>query len=281
MPEQDRTSIRAVAVALAPHRNSKATNEYALSFAEIFDASIKGFSLLSDPALPLAGPLDAIPPSVIEDLLARSETEARDTAAAFERQAQTFKPNASAEICRIGRIDPAEQFATYARLFDIAIVPQAAADESELPDFVQGTLLGSGHPVLVVPYIHKARASFERILVCWDGSRPAARALSDALPMLRRAKVVDVITAGSDEEVAAIQHGLEGYLAQHGVQARLQSLNANGIDIGNAILSYAADAGTTLLVMGGYGNSRAREWILGGVTRTILATMTVPVLLSH
>lgn len=281
MPEQDTTAIRAVAVPLAPHRNSQATNEYALSFAETFRASIKGFSFLSDPPLPLTGPLDALPPSVIEDLLARNEADAREIAAAFERQAQAFKPKASATVLRIGRGSPAEQFAACARLSDISIVPQAATDESELPDFVQAALFGSGHPVLAVPYIHKARASFARILVCWDGSRPAARALSDALPLLRRAKAVDVITAGSDEEAAAVQQGLEAYLAQHGVKVRLQSLNASGIDIGNAILSFAADAGTTLLVMGGYGHSRTREWILGGVTRTILDTMTVPVLLSH
>jgi nucleotide-binding universal stress UspA family protein len=139
--------------------------------------------------------------------------------------------------------------------------------------------------VLVLPYIGPAASFGERAFVAWDASREAARAVNDALPLLRRAKQVGVLTVnprpwpfGHGEEPGG-DIGL--HLARHGVKVEVQRIEAPDIDPGNAILSHLADRSADLLVMGAYGHSRLREFVLGGVTRTILGEMTVPVLMSH
>jgi nucleotide-binding universal stress UspA family protein len=120
-------------------------------------------------------------------------------------------------------------------------------------------------------------------MVCWDGSRNAARAVGDAMPLLARAKAVEVVIvaseAGKSDELpgADIAH----HLARHGLKVELQRIVSPGLDVANTILSHAADAGTDFIVMGGYGHSRMRELVLGGATRGILTSMTVPTLMSH
>ncbi len=135
----------------------------------------------------------------------------------------------------------------------------------------------------MVPYIQKAGLTLDRVMVCWDGSRNAARAAADALPFLSHAKRVDVVTitgerTKSDELPGAdIAH----HLARHGLNINLERIVAVGTDVADTILSRAADTGVDFIVMGGYGHSRFREFVLGGATRGILAAMTVPTLLSH
>ncbi|MGH6943153.1 MAG: universal stress protein, partial [Geminicoccaceae bacterium] len=122
-------------------------------------------------------------------------------------------------------------------------------------------------------------------VVAWDASRAAARAVSDALPLLERAKSVTVVSVNPRPNLFG--HGevpgadIALHLARHGLKVEVHRLEARDIDTANAILSYVADAGCDLLVMGGYGHSRLRELVLGGVTRTMLGEMTVPVLMAH
>src|SRR5262249_13056892 len=141
----------------------------------------------------------------------------------------------------------------------------------------------AGRPVLVVPYIQKAPLALDRVLVCWDGGRSAARAVGDAMPFLHRAKEVEVVIvqgdAGKSDELPRADIGV--HLARHGLKVDVKRIVATGGKVADTILSHAADVGADFLVMGGYGHSRLREFILGGVTRGILGTMTVPVLLSH
>lgn len=276
-----RDGYRSIAVPLLTYGNAHATISYAISVAQMFGASITGFSFAFDPILPVTGPFDAIPGEVIEELAAAAESEARDNAVSFEHQARRADIVAATKLMRSGEHEAAEIFAQSSRSFDLAIVPQQKTDDVHLPNFGAEALLNSGRPVIVVPYIHHERISLQRVLVCWDGSRAAARAISDAWPLLERANAIDVVTAGNDNVVSGLQQELGQLLAQHGVSARLRSLPVNDIDIGNAILSYAADCSATMIVMGGYGHSRAREWALGGATRTVLQTMTAPVFISH
>jgi nucleotide-binding universal stress UspA family protein len=136
--------------------------------------------------------------------------------------------------------------------------------------------------VLVVPFIQKQGAKLERVVVCWDGSRNAARAIADAMPLLHRAKAVDVLIVASEAGKSTDVPGADigQHLARHGLKVDVKRITAD-IAVADAILSHAADSGADLLVMGGYGHSRLREFILGGATRHILQTMTVPVLMSH
>ena len=175
----------------------------------------------------------------------------------------------------------------HARYADLVILGQVNRDDpatrhENLPEEV---LLSSGRPALIVPYIGAGATLGERVVVAWDASREAARAVSGALPMLERAKSVTVVSVnprpnlfGHGEEPGA---DIALHLARHGLKVEVQRLEPSDIDVRNAILSYLADAGCDLLIMGAYGHSRVRELVLGGVTRTMLREMTVPVLMAH
>jgi nucleotide-binding universal stress UspA family protein len=148
---------------------------------------------------------------------------------------------------------------------------------------IEGALFGSGRPVIVVPYIQKQGLTLDRVVACWDGSRPAARAIGDAIPFLTRAKNVEilVVTGERDKSGEITGANMSRHLARHGVTVEIKRLAAGNTDVQAAILAHAADSGADFMVLGGYGHSRLREFILGGVTRSILASMPVPVLMSH
>ena len=161
---------------------------------------------------------------------------------------------------------------------------QAEPDQAALDGLiVEAALFDSGRPMLVVPYIQRNGLRLDRILLCWDGSRSSARAVADALPFLRRAKAVEVVTVASEPAKSDEMRGADiaHHLARHGVKVELKRIVTAETDVASTILSHAADSSADFLVMGGYGHSRLREFILGGVTREILASMTVPVLMSH
>ena len=148
---------------------------------------------------------------------------------------------------------------------------------------VEGALFASGRPVVVVPYIQKTGLKLDRVMVCWDASRTAARAIADAMPLLARAKAIDVVIVASErpksDEIPGADIGQ--HLARHGLKVEVKRIVATDTDVANTILSHAADTSADFIVMGGYGHSRLREFILGGATRGILSSMTVPVLMSH
>lgn len=273
--------FRDIILPLAGYTNAEGTNAYALSVAKAFGASVSALAFAFEPVIPASGPFDAVPGAVIEDLLARAAAEAQECSAAFLRQAEDYALKTSAKTVRASFHESEEYFAEAARSFDLAVVPQNKPDEPALPNYAEAALFHSGRPVLVVPYIHRSGLSLDRVLLCWDGSRAAARAVSDAWPLLERAKALSVVTIGHGQRPSKLQQDFKEHLTKHGINASMDVLAAEDIDAGNAILSHAADTQADLLVMGGYGHSRLREWILGGVTRTILQTMTVPVLLSH
>lgn len=184
--------------------------------------------------------------------------------------------------------EPGEVATLHARYADIAVLGQADPDDpnfagaARLPESV---LLGAGRPVLIVPYVGSYETVGRNVLVAWSATREAARAVNDALPILRTAERVTVLSinpvrgiAGEGDVPAAdIAH----HLARHDVRAEAAYTVAEDIGVGDIILSRAADLGSDLLVMGGYGHSRTRQLILGGATRSILEHMTLPVLLSH
>ena len=186
---------------------------------------------------------------------------------------------------RIVDDDPASAVALHARYADLAVLGQADPDHPQrAPGVVEAALLSSGRPVLVVPFIG-AQSIGKRVLVAWNATREAARAVNDALPLLGQAEKVTVLAinpeggiAGEGELPAA---DIALHLARHGVNAEAAHTAAEDVGVGDVILSRASDLAADLIVMGGYGHSRAREFALGGATRTLLRHMTVPVLMSH
>lgn len=146
-------------------------------------------------------------------------------------------------------------------------------------------LLHGGRPILMVPYVGEYPNIGRRIMVAWRAGGEAARATFDALPLLKEAEQVTVLTVDPSEQadLAGVATGAElaATLARHGVKAKAENLPSGDIGVANAILSRLSDEGQDLLVMGGYGHSRLNEFLFGGATRQILHEMTVPVLLSH
>lgn len=179
--------------------------------------------------------------------------------------------------------------ALHARYADLTVLGQANPYEHHdgpgHDAVLVATLMGAGRPVLAVPFAGDFPTLGERVLVAWNASREAARAVNDALPLLREAAAVTVLAVnprrgiGGHGDVPAADIAL--HLARHGVRAEAAHTVAADIPDGEALLSYAADIGADLIVCGAYGHSRARELIFGGVTRTLLAEMTAPVFLSH
>ena len=183
----------------------------------------------------------------------------------------------------------AKVIAVHARYTDLAVVGQADPEEDEpevtrvMPDEL---ILVAGRPVLVVPYVGTYSVVGERVLVAWDASRLATRAVNDALPLLEKAKKVVVLAVnphGDGEqghgEIPSADICL--HLARHGINAEAQHTRADDVDVGNMLLSRAADEGIDVMVCGAYGHRRLRELVLGGVTRHLLNHMTMPVLMSH
>jgi nucleotide-binding universal stress UspA family protein len=277
--------IKDIVLHLSTRASEDATIGYAASVAQTFEAHLTGVAFALDPFIPPSMGIGDVPPA---DWIDRERAQAQAAAAAaISRFGETARRDGLAFESRLLESSLAgagELFAEVAARFDLSIMRQAEPGTAPLEELVvEGALFGSGRPVLVVPYIRKAPLALGRVLVCWNGSPNAARAVGDALPFLRRAKTVEVVIvlgeSGSSDEIPGADIG--AHLARHGLDVEIERLSAIKGDVPDTILSHAADAGADLIVMGGYGHSRLREFILGGVTRGILRTMTVPVLMSH
>lgn len=204
--------------------------------------------------------------------LAVFETEARNAGISYGLQPLTDLP-----------VEAAATVGASARLYDLTIVLQPEPDRDTFDNTMpQEILFQSGGPVLFIPYTHKGPFEPRRIGIAWDGSRLAARALRDAAPFLARAQAITIISVNEAQAPAdASAAAMTAHLARHGLTARIERMTADHADIQPTILSIAADTGLDLIVMGGYGHSRFQERILGGVTRGMLQSMTVPTLMSH
>lgn len=211
----------------------------------------------------------------------------RESIAAAERTFQAhMKRNDDLKTeWRSSTLDAVSAVSLHARYADLAVIGQAnAEDGSNLDtDFPERLLFASGRPLLIVPYAGRFPTLGEKVLVCWSATRESTRAVTDALPLLKRAKQVHVATfnpgRGAHGQIPGADIGL--FLTRHGVKVEVSEYRAKDLDVGSQILSRAADLASDLIVMGGYGHSRVQELFLGGVSRTMLEAMTVPVLMSH
>ena len=174
----------------------------------------------------------------------------------------------------------------HARHADVVVLGQHDRDDQAsfiARDFVEEVVMNSGRPVIVLPYAGRLPSFGENVMVAWDGSREAARALADALPILKRARFVTVaVVEKHPDRNEPAGFDAAGYLERHRIRAGFTSIpRVSGVSTGATLLNHAADKHADLLVMGAYGHSRALEHVLGGVTRMLLETMTIPVLMSH
>jgi nucleotide-binding universal stress UspA family protein len=275
--------IKDIVVNLSVAEDGGYAGDFAVSVASTVGAHLTGIAFVYDPIVPVAA-TGYIPPEVIETQQRDNEAAAKAAMDRFNAAADRAGLTVDSTKLAASLAGAGEQFGRIARRFDLAIVAQAEPERDAVEELIaEGTLFESARPVIIVPYIQKAPLKLNRVMVCWDGSRQATRAIADAMPLLERADQVELLIVanerGKQDEIPGADMG--EHLARHGLKVDVNRITEGDIDVADALLSHAADASIDFMVMGGYGHSRLREFVLGGVTRLMLRSMTVPVLMSH
>jgi nucleotide-binding universal stress UspA family protein len=257
----------------------------AARLARLHDAALEGVYVTSTREMtPFTSAV--LPDSLVAQRL-------RDTGEAQARAEQRFRAGAAAEqLATVAWSAPAgpalDAAVVHGRRADIVVAGQPLPDSEHAGfagELLYALLMQAGRPLLVVPHSGDFPVVGQNVLIAWKETRESARAVSDALPLLTRADNVVVMPVSSpgasysgDAQSGA---GIAAWLARHGIAATVRAEVADDIDVGNLLLSRASDLATDLLVMGAFSRARLAERVAGGVTRVILESMTVPVLLSH
>ena len=279
-------SYKDLLVVLGSDAASRGRMALAAALAERFAAHLVGLYPFPVPEIPRT--FGYYNPALFDPIFRELREKAQEVCdkerEAFEHAASLRGLSAEWRVTEGLEADPA----VHARYVDLTILGQLDPDGGD-PELIRPRpellALASGRPILAVPYAGQFETVGRRVLIGWNASREATRAVNDAMPLLAAADVVTVLTIDAREGPDA--HGeLPGadislHLARHGVKATIERTVSAGVPAGEVLLSRAADLGVDLLVIGAYGHSRMRELLLGGATRSILQSMTVPVLMSH
>jgi nucleotide-binding universal stress UspA family protein len=275
--------IKDIVVNLTIGVERDAAVNYAVSLASIFKAHLVGVAFVYDPKVS-ANLIVGIPAELIDAQRAATKHLANEAVARFEALAKQAGVTTELQMIDVAPGHVGDTFGRLSRSFDLSVIRQAEPNraEQQVP-IIEGALFESGRPVIVVPYIQTQGAKFDRVMVGWDGSRTAARAVGDAMPVLERAKMIEVFTvvAGPTKNTELPGIDIGKHLSRHGLNVEVKRIPTESINVPEAILSHAADISADFMVMGGYGHSHLREYVLGGATRGILASMTLPTLMSN
>jgi nucleotide-binding universal stress UspA family protein len=275
--------IKDIVVNLSVTQGGGPAGDCAVSIASAFGAQLTGVAFVYDPIVPVSA-TGYIPAEIIERQQTDNEGFAKAALDRFGAAAKRAGLAAEPLTISTSLAGAGEHFSRIARRFDLAVVGQAEPDTSSIDDIIsETTLFESGRPMIIVPYIQKGPLKLDKIMVCWDGSRQAARAIGDAMPLLAKAGKVEIVSIadepGKQDKIEGVDMGQ--HLTRHGLKVEIERIPRGDVDIADALLSHAADSGADVMVMGGYGHSRLRQFILGGVTRSIFRSMTIPVLMAH
>jgi nucleotide-binding universal stress UspA family protein len=222
---------------------------------------------------------------VAKDMVELDEQRRTKAHRAFDRAMDA--PGAVAQWSQLDDTGIAGAFAQQALFADLLVMgqrqPADKAGTEVPPDFVESVLVASGRPAIVIPYVGWSLPLGETMAIAWKETPEAARAVTAALPLLRRAERVHILSWGSESmpNIGGQALNLDQYLKAHGVTATWHRGGPEPREVGELLLSRVFDLGADLLVMGCYGHSRAREWVLGGASRSVLSAMTLPVLMAH
>jgi nucleotide-binding universal stress UspA family protein len=271
--------LHAAAESCEPHCGPSA---YALQLAQAFEARMTALVYELDVVLPRSAYGRRITAEARATVAGRNE-DARDRAARLRDEAARMRLQAEVLTERSFAYTIPEVVADRSRLHDVTVTgidERGLLSEHRIAEYV---LFQSGRPLIVIPADYATPFSCEKVVVAWDYSRTAARALADALPFLRRAGEVVLVAFGDDKEMASslTRDDVLTALERRGVRARYEQAERGDLDIASAISGFAAGLTANLLVMGGYGHSRFREFVLGGATRGVLEAPVLPTLLSH
>ncbi len=259
---------------------TKAAVTYGVWLSGVTEAFLTGAIPVVEPSFP-----PGLAAELPDNLISRIRDEAADAATrATQEFADAARGSAvQTDVIKFAAVagDIGYSFSRLARCFDACILPQPDPNGQDTTSIIEAALFGSGRPLLVVPYINVGQR-IRTVLIAWDGGVQAARAASDAIPLLKYAEQVQILTVGVEEKRPHhLGRDLSRHLERHNIDTTVRALPDKEIDVANMLLSHAADHGADLIVMGGYGHSRLRELVLGGTTREILRSMTVPVFMAH
>ena len=273
-------AIKSILLHLTQDPRNEVRTETALNLALAHEAQVVALYTMLPPNLPtyVRG---YIPQEILDRYTRESAEIAGQAKAEFAKLADAT--GVAYEWRQIEDL-PHNVVAVHAHYSDLVVIAQSAAGDERAPGtdgLPDQLVLSSGRPVLMVPYAGRFAELGKRILVAWNGTREAARAVQDAMPLLRRADEVTVFGVNMPKGQHISGADIATHLARHEVRANVEYTVVHEISIGDALLGTISDRSCDLLVMGGYGHSRMRELALGGVTRDILQHMTVPVLMSH
>jgi nucleotide-binding universal stress UspA family protein len=277
-------SYKTILAYLSDTRRAEAILEPAIQLAGRNNAHLIGMHVYPGvPAPPIPLPYGS---DVVRAVAAVQQRETQEIADIFSRMTANRPFVAEWRAEKGPHVDPTAVVVEHSRSADLIVAGQSDPDwePSPLLDVAEHVALGSGRPVLVVPYVGRYPEIGRNVVIAWKPGREAARAVFDALPILKQAEQVQILEVdegGTRRNGAAADTSIAVALARHGVKAAVRTSVAVDIGVGDEILSRLADMGADLLVMGAYGHSRMRELVFGGVTRHIARHMTVPTLFAH
>ncbi|NKB58251.1 MAG: universal stress protein [Alphaproteobacteria bacterium] len=274
-------ALKSILVHVTNSDEAHARVDAALALALEHDAHITGLGVRSTSQIP-GYAAARIPPEVFRDVDMRQAAELEAAHESFE-SAMTRGGWSERSGWLEGKGLPSDVVGLHARYADLTIIGQQPLSGSDNPEeaFADLLVMRSGRPVLVFPHIGAKKLIGQHVVVAWNASREAARAVGDAMPLLERSDLVEVLSIEPEGIGDLPGADIAQHLARHGIKADAKRSVANKIDAGDVLLNHVADSGADLVVMGAYGHSRVREMVLGGVTRHMLEHMTVPVLMSH
>jgi nucleotide-binding universal stress UspA family protein len=252
----------------------------AVSFTTLINGRLSSamFEITAPPAARFYAEAILHVPEAITAAQEKSSANLRELRAEFDRRAGRVIGDVLVQQCAAA--DVPDRLTELARVRDLTIIPVRESNGVERW-YAEAVIFGSGRPALILPDAQCGNlASISRIVVGWDSSRTAARALGDAMPLLQKAQAVHVVTVRGEKEVAS-PLCLVSHLRLHGINAVLEELDGGGQATSSTLIGYLHSRGADILVMGAYGHSRMRDFILGGVTKTLLAHPPVPIFLSH
>ncbi|RED48510.1 universal stress protein [Aestuariispira insulae] len=273
--------IKSILVHLEASERGRLCLETAINLAGRFDAHLTGLAVKSPFYIPSFAAAQ-VPPDIYtamneeQDLrIAKAKEVFDDVVRANNRQDRSQWVQAEGDI--------ATAITDHSRFSDLVILGQEDEDKDmetyqSVPDNV---ILSAGRPVLVVPYIGTQAQIGQSVMIAWDGSREAARAVYDARPILEQASSITILSANPKRGEDAPGADLARYLSEHDIGSTIQKTVSDGVSVGDLLLNEISEGGYDLAIMGGYGHLRLREMILGGVTRHMLEHMTIPVIFSH
>ena len=216
-----------------------------------------------------------------------SEKAAQERLEAFSAQAEAAGLEFGKHLIRAGEDATVKKIAQFARNFDLVIMRQSNPKRRNVDlveKMAESILLYSGRPVFFMPYIGAHHVPFKKAMIAWDGSPTANRAIHDVLPLLEQVPEVMLLVITGKSKTARgelLVDTMASHLQRHGVNASVYRQSAGTFDVPTLILNEIAENGVDLLVMGGYGTPSLQQKIFGGVTRTLLSSMIVPVVMSH